>query len=655
MVSGTTPYPRLFSPTTLRARDLRNRIVLTAHTTSLGQDGIPGSRAMGYYCARARGGAGLIVLEPLPVLPSAGVTPQNYRFEDPRFVPALRELVAALHGHGSLVIQQLYHLGRNADPDATMRELWGPSPEPAPNGGRVRSIDELDIAELIDGHVRAASAALSAGVDGIECMFAYDTLVDGFLSDARNARDDDYGGSLENRSRLGREILERLRELLGPDPVLGFTISSSLPSYVDAAVALVDACDVDYVGVGNGDYDNLHLLIPPTEVEPGFGVPFAAAVRGRLPSSVLVIAEGRINDPAIAEHALQTEACDLAGMTRALIADPELPRKAAHGRAEEIRPCVADNLCIARRLRKFPIACLQNPNVGFEAEPPRDQGETERLSVIVVGGGLAGLEAARTCAVAGHAVRLYEEADTLGGQVLQVASLPRQEELRALVTWREREIERLDVDVRLGTQADASTIAAESPSIVVVATGSRPQPRRNAVVGAVDLLRGPLPTSGEVIVVDEEGHRKGVGTAEVLARSGCSVLLVTRNLLPAAALDDTLSGQLWRDALRAANVTIVNDARIANVHSDGATLVDVAGRENRVRASLVVDAGTHFAVDDLVAPLRLLGLPTIAVGDARAPRGLHDAIWDGARVSESVERLVARAGPAGQPPRADEV
>ena len=156
-------------------------------------------------------------------------------------------------------------------------------------------------------------------------------------------------------------------------------------------------------------------------------------------------------------------------------------------------------------------------------------------------------------------------------------------------------------------------------------------------------------------MVDEEGHRKGVGTAEVLARSGCSVLLVTRNLLPAAALDDTLSGQLWRDALRAANVTIVNDARIANVHSDGATLVDVAGRENRVRASLVVDAGTHFAVDDLVAPLRLLGLPTIAVGDARAPRGLHDAIWDGARVSESVERLVARAGPAGQPPRADEV
>ncbi|MGH3042146.1 MAG: FAD-dependent oxidoreductase, partial [Gaiellaceae bacterium] len=621
--SGATPYPRLFSPATLRGRDLRNRIVLTAHTTSFGQDGIPGSRALEYYRSRARGGVGLIVLEPLPVLPSAGVTPQNYRYEDSRFAPELRKLVAALHGHGSLVIQQLYHLGRNADPDATMRELWGPSPGPAPNGGRLRSIDELDIAELIGGHVRAASAALSAGVDGIECMFAYDTLVDGFLSDSRNSREDGYGGSLRNRSRLGREILERLRELLGPEPILGFTVSSGLPSYVDCAAALVDDCDVDYVGVGNGDYDNLHLLIPPVEVEPGFGVPFAAAVRKRLPSSVLVIAEGRINDPAIAENALQEKACDLAGMTRALIADPDLPQKAAQGRAHAIRPCVADNLCIARRLRKFPIACLQNPNVGFEAEPPRDQGETERLFVAVVGGGLAGLEAACTCAAAGHAVRLYEEADTLGGQALLVASLPRQDELRALVTWREREIERLDVDVRLGTHADASTIAADSPSVVVVATGSRPQPHIDGVVGAADLLRRRLPAGGDIVVIDEEGHRKGVGTAEVLARCGCSVMLVTRNLSPAVALDDTLSGQLWREALRAARVTIMSDARVANVHPDGVTLMDFAGRTNRVRASFVVDAGTHVALDDLVAPLRRLGLPTIAIGDARAPRGLH--------------------------------
>lgn len=219
-------YPHLLSPRPLRGYELRNRVVFTAHTASLSQDGLPGQRVRDYYGARAAGGAGLIVMEPLPVLPSAGVTPQNYRWRDERFVPCLRAVADHVHEHGTVFVTQLYHLGPNADPTATMQGLWSVSAGPPPDGGPglMREIDAHDIAELVDAHVDAARTVLAAGVDGVECMFAYDTLVDGFMSEVRNRREDGYGGAFEDRMRLPREILGALREALGPEPLLGVTL-----------------------------------------------------------------------------------------------------------------------------------------------------------------------------------------------------------------------------------------------------------------------------------------------------------------------------------------------------------------------------------------------------------------------------------------------
>ncbi len=326
-------YPRLFSPISLRGHELRNRIVFTAHTASFAQDGIPGPRARAYYEARAAGGAGLIVMEPLPVLPSAGVTPQNYRFDHEDFVPALRATVDAVHVHGTALVSQLYHLGPNADPVATMRDLWSVSGGPPPGGGpgRMHELDDEDIDELVDGHIRAARTALAAGVDGVECMFAYDTLVDGFMSEARNRRSDPYGGSFENRMRLARKLLDALRAEIGDEPLLGVTVTASMPGYVDAVAHLAEHCDVDYFGIGNGDYDSLDLLMPTLDYEPGFGIPFARAVKDAVPGAV-VIAEGRITRPEVGERALVEGSCDLVGMTRAQIADPDLARKAEVGR-----------------------------------------------------------------------------------------------------------------------------------------------------------------------------------------------------------------------------------------------------------------------------------------------------------------------------------
>jgi 2,4-dienoyl-CoA reductase-like NADH-dependent reductase (Old Yellow Enzyme family)/thioredoxin reductase len=623
------PFQHLLAPLTVRGHRLRNRIVLTAHTTSFGEDGVPGERARAYYEARAAGGTALIVMEPLPVHPTAGVTPQNYRFDHPRFVPALRRVVDAVHGYGTAFVSQLYHLGPNADDTATMRERWAPSERAVPDGpGMVHVVDEDDIAELLDGHERAARAAVAAGVDGIECMFAYDTLVDGFMASRWNRRGDGYGGPLENRMRLAREILEGLRGAIGPDRLLGVTLSAGLEEYVEAAEHLAARCDVDYLAIGNGSYDTPHLLIPPMGTQPGMGIACAAPVKART-SGPAIVAEGRINHPDLAERALAERACDLVGMTRALIADPTMPAKVARGALPTIRPCIGDNLCIARRIRKFPIACLQNPAAGFEASATTRGGGRR---VVVVGGGVAGLEAARHAAELGESVTLLEREPELGGQVRLLAWLPGREEYLPAVEWRVRELARLGVDVRrAGGTASTEDVLELDPDLVVVATGSEPpRPAADAALTATDVLAGqPLP-EGAAVVVDEEGHHKGMGVAELLARQGREVTLVPVSGPAGAELESAFALPLALERLHEAGVRVVEGYAVAQIAPGRVTLRRAYdGTPRTLEAALVVYAARHRACSGLVPALRARGVDAVAVGDARAPRQVADAIREG--------------------------
>jgi 2,4-dienoyl-CoA reductase-like NADH-dependent reductase (Old Yellow Enzyme family) len=620
-------FPLLLSPLSLRGHGLRNRVVFTAHTASFSEDGVPGTRARAYYEARAAGGAGLIVMEPLPVLQSAGVTPQNYRFEDDRFVPALRMTVDAVHAHGTTFVSQLYHLGPNADPLATMRDRWSVSGGPPPDGGpgTLHELDERDIDELVDGHIRAAHSALAAGVDGVECMFAYDTLVDGFMSESRNGRSDAYGGSFENRMRLARELLDALRTEIGDESLLGVTVTASMPGYADAVAYLSERCDVDYFGIGNGNYDNLDLLMPTLDYEPGFGIPFARAAKEAAPDAV-VLAEGRITRPELGERALADGSCDLVGMTRAQIADPDLARKAAVGEADDIRECVGLNVCIARRLHKFPIACVQNPDAGFEGRPAPHASDARH--VVVVGGGVAGLEAARIAAEAGHRVTLLERSSTLGGQVALTALLPRQDAHRHLVEWRVRSLGRLGVRVLLDVAARADDVLGHSPEVVLVATGSEPDPRYAEAISALEALPG-IDGDGPVVVIDEEGHRKGAGVAELIARRGRDVTLVGDGGAPLRSLVDTLAAAPTRRRLTAAGVRIVVATRVVSVERGHVVVQGQDGAHKSIPAVSVVHAGRHRPVDALVTSLRRRGVETIAVGDARAPGLVEDAIRSG--------------------------
>jgi 2,4-dienoyl-CoA reductase-like NADH-dependent reductase (Old Yellow Enzyme family) len=646
-------FPHLFAPLELRGRRLPSRAVFTAHTVSYAQDHVPGERARAYYEARAAAGIGMIVMEPLPVLPNAGMTPQNYRHRDERFVPGLRRVVDAVHAHGAVFVSQLFHMGANADPFAADAERWAPSPGLAPGGpDGVRAIDEQDMETLVDGHLHAARAALAAGADGVECMFAYDTLVDQFLSPVRNRRTDAYGGPLENRARLAAAILDALRAEVGPDRLVGLTVTAALPGYEEAVAHLTARCEIDYVGVGHGNYEQPHLVVPPMELPPGHGVPFAARAKAAAPDAV-ILAEGRINRPEIAEQALADGACDLAGMTRALIADPQILVKARAGQGERIRACVGYNLCIARRFRKFSVACLQNPASGAEGEIGTLGPAAAPRDVLVVGAGLAGLEAARVAAERGHRVRMLEREDEPGGQVRLLARLPRQEPFGELVEWRVSELDRLGATLELGVDVDAETAAARAPDAVLVATGADPAPLEGSVPAAAVLAGAGLP-DGPVVVLDLEGHRKGSGVAEVLAGQGRDVTLVALTSPTLAVLVSAAIAPLSLGRLAALGVELVEGHRLAAVGDGAVRLTRVYDGSERVLEAAAVVHGLPRRARRLGEPHeRRVEVDLVAALHEQAvdhprPLRMHDLEPSGRRLDhrERVAGLDVLAGPA---------
>lgn len=639
-------FRHLFQPVEINGCQIRNRIVLTGHGTGMPADGTPNDQMVAYYRERARGEVGLIMLGTQQVHPSSpGITGLLCNYDD-RIIPGLRRVADAVHDHGAKIFGYLGHMGfaSSARPGA----LWSASAAFDQKYGEVAHAMTLaEIGELIAAFVAAAQRNLTAGLDGIEVHCGHGLLLMQFLSPLTNHRTDAYGGSLENRTRLPREVLAAVRAGIGPDVPLGIRISGDelVPGGLtveDMAVIcpmLVEAGALDYIDVSAGNDGN---LISNMLHEPPMGLPFApfASVAGRIRKAVpgvRILHATRVHTAEQAERLLADGDADMAGMVRPLIADPHLPAKARRGEADRVTPCVAcEQACFGRLHRGRHISCVGNPTSGRElrwsALPP----PARRLRVSVVGGGPSGMEAARIAALRGHDVRLFDQNAGLGGR-MNIAKLPDgRAEWGRMIDHKVSELAHLGIGLHLGRFADAGAVLAGAPDAVLLATGAKPGPLHipgedGAPTLTVDQAAlDPGGVGDRVLVIDNMNRTPGIAVAITLARLGRQVDLSSQGVFVGFNLVKQNLALFYREALRH-GVNLMPSTRARAFEGGRVTLEHVFTRMTLPARDYdtIVLADPGLPRDELLADLTGRVGTLRAIGDAYAPRDIEAAFLDG--------------------------
>ena len=654
-------FPKLFSSATLRGHTLRNRIVFGAHTANMSVEGLPTERHEAYYAERAIGGAALIVVEPVPVHAAAVLTRGNFRHSDDGVIPHFRKITNAIKGNGAVAIQQLYHVGQHSDADLSFHPGWSPSGMPSyHDSDGSHAMTDAEIEETIDGFVQAARRCHEAGFDGVEVWAAYHSLLDQFWTPWSNKRTDKWGGSLENRTRMSREIISRIRKLCGDEFIIGLSVNDEPDFEVTLSrestaeiVALHDRSEmIDYVTCGTGGYLDFYKLMPTFIYPEKLGADLAGVIKGAV-SHALVTVESHIRTPENGETVLGEGVCDLVSIVRGQIADPHLANKAAEGRADDIRGCLSCNqMCWGRRSRDYWISCVVNPSVGREWEWGGDRftAAEDPKSVLVVGGGVAGLEAARVAAERGHRVTLCEAGPRLGGNFRLAGEQPRRAQIVDLIDWYERQLMKLQVDLRFNSYIEAGNIAEFGADEIILATGSLPAGtgfqkalphldplpgiEKGNVFSAEEVMAREARPGKRVIVLDEGGNWKGCGTAWKLAEAGHDVTIVTPDALVGKELQRSAADFPLRRNLKTLGVQFMTDSGIVEWTGTSAHVVCfLDNSETVVKADTLVYATANMANDDLASELRAAGVEYKSAGDCLAARQAPYAIHDGRRVA----------------------
>jgi 2,4-dienoyl-CoA reductase-like NADH-dependent reductase (Old Yellow Enzyme family) len=674
----------LLQPFTLKHLTLRNRFMSTAHEPAYTEDGMPKERYRLYHAEKAKGGIALTMIGGSSVVsPDSPQAFGNILLYKDEVVRWLRELADDVHGHGAAVMIQITHLGRRTGWNkGDWLPVIAPSTvrEPA-HRAFPKVAEDWDIARIVGQYADAAERCKAAGLDGFE-VECYGHLADQFWSPATNKRDDQYGGSLENRMRFSVEVLEAIRKRVGSEFIVGVRMvcdedwekGLTKEDGVSIARRLASSGLIDFINVIRGHIDSdeaLSHIIPSMGAKSAPHLDFAGEVRSVTKFPVFHAA--RIQDVATARHAVATGKLDMVGMTRAHIADPHIARKVAEGREDDIRPCVGMSYCIDRIYLGGEALCGHNPATGREATMPHVVAPTSgpKRKIVVVGAGPAGLEAARVASARGHGVVVFEAAAEAGGQVRLAANLGRKREIQGVVDWRVAQCGKQGVEIRYNIYAEADTVLAERPDIVFIATGGLPNlsfldSGGDLVTTSWDILSGAAKPAETVLLFDDAGTDAALSVAEFIALAETRLEIAT----PERGLAVEVGGMnypAYFKTLSARQVAISLNLRLEKVARAGNKLVATLfneydkSRHERHVDQVVVEHGT-LPLDELYVALkpgsRNLGevdydamianrkqdlvrnsqgsYALYRIGDAVASRNIHAAVYDGLRFAKDL-------------------
>ncbi|MEC1520557.1 FAD-dependent oxidoreductase [Neobacillus niacini] len=649
-----TPFKHLFSPVKIGHTELKNRILSTAHQTNHVKNGIPTLDMTAYHVERAKGGAGLLILEAASAHPSGMLTTKTIAGYDKKIVPAYRELANEVHKYGTKVFSQLFHGGREVVSSEYRNAAWAPSAVPSLRFSTMpKPMSMEEIKDVIEGFALSAKWAKEGGLDGVEICCSHGYLPAQFWSEETNLRTDEYGGSFENRMRFIVEVMERVWQEVGEDFTVGLRMSAdemtmdgtTVKDAVQIVEYLVERVRVDFIDVTSGDsstFAGSTHIVPPSPMKHGYNTPYSFKIR--MAGAVPVFVGSRIVDPSEGEKIVATGKADVVGMTRALIVDPYMPNKAKSGNLQQIDACLGClQACIGHYHNGLTIGCVQNPSAGRENEVQAlKESHRDKKKVLVIGAGPAGMQAAATLDELGHNVTLADKGDKIGGLLHTLKKMPMRHELaESMLDNYMRKITTSNVKVTLGVAVQPEDINKISPDAIICATGSRPYIpdipgiHDHRVMTVEEVFQHPHNNIGKsVLVFDFAGDWPAIEAAIDLAEKGHIVSLITARLHVGEGVPQYLRNEYLKK-LYQLNVKIMPHYDLGEIKGDSVIIRNLFSYEKETMEnwdSIILSHG-RVPNSELYEQVKKLAPEVWQIGDCLAPRTIEEATFEGMSIS----------------------